>query len=1608
MGMNKSIARHCAQCSAEMPADAPEGLCPRCLMAEVMQPTQAEGQDNALPPLSPEELAPHFPQLEILECLGRGGMGVVYKARQKSLNRLVAMKLLAPERADDPQFAARFEKEAHALAALNHPNIVGVYDFGSVMQSSGLPSDESRGLNHLYYLLMEFVDGVNLRQLLQTKRLTPKEALSIVPPICDALQCAHDHGIVHRDIKPENLLIDKAGTVKIADFGIAKIIDSSRLAPRDEHSASANTTDFRTSKTQRSDALPQLISRSEMATLGTPDYAAPEQHNGTADHRADIYSLGVVLYEMLTGERPKADFVPPSKRVQVDIRIDEIVLKALEKTPELRFATAAEFCTQVEAANSDSETVHSPPPPAISTNKAAMALLTPWWFTIIWFVVWLVRPGWEELVSSAIVVAAVYWIVRPSKTWIENWSGISLARRRVTAWAETGSGQLFKRWFRLSTVGALAIATNAVGMGWEFAALAVRGKVVTYWLPPMVMALVGTVWLAWSAMIFGRMARSLEKTPGFPWGRLVMGLAAVMLASALLIGYVMRDELLRGANRQGLKEITEACRLYHQEYDRWPTKVSELMSEGNPRKIQFLAANGAVEALTNPSGKSQVPDTSSNTAFAISFDGGQLQGIAPLYTQLTGRKLILSSSISTDPVRITSQLPLSKPEAIDFLTASLLLNGYTFVEVNKDTSLLIQTDGRETPDLPLRTRVSSKQVPVTQPQTITSARVLPPAEEPHPRFNLELLAWLDEVQAGGDWKGWLPNGSFVSHKDFTLPDGLPVPETAKESNTGASGEKPRFLCLWFSHPGFDALSFANVTLLDDKDQPLKTPSDDFATMFTPKSDKMKTGWLTHVLCAASEGDADRFAKVQIDFSQGAWTFHDTFPLDAHQHTIMDHGVNATGIGQGEDGRAYAELTRHKGLDTGTTQFDFLAITKDGRTLTRAGVVKGGRSLMPTERFIFDTPLSQVKSFQIRKRPIMTIFWNIPLNTASRPVRVGEPPGTSAEAPHSLKGSVTDSAQHPIGGASVMIAAMFWKDQHDLRAPMNHPDLGKRCTTDTEGKFAFSDLDPRMKVDLVVSAKGYWPRASWEYSDYNQTAAERRLQEQNFVMYEQDVSRLSASQLFTGLVQDEQGLALPNAIVRPVGSAAINFRDSGAKPLDPVAITGGYGRFVLRTHEQVYGASLLITAPGFAPTLVSDWRSGSPDQTVNLKRGATVKGRLMKEGKPVPRVQIVQATQNTAPERPRISVSVITTEEGFFEFPCTPSGETYELIGLMKSLGPYGALPVLQIKVGPDESTHDLGELVVQKGHKLSGRFILPVGSPIPPDTHVWLSSYSSSIVFNGRSAPVAADGSFEFTAVPAGAVMIRPDIKDFVLSSTNPSLPVDDTNQLVGTISNDISNLRIIFSDPNDNDAFTGEPERRQTKNDLWDSGSALRTPLQGAPQQTLPPSPIKSGTPDEATTKDASVDQLGQALDSSLRISLQESQLGPGVEELELIQLVAVPARKTWLLNKEVLVTLRNVQDAGVVFDEKTQAWGLELTLNPEATSRLDKLSAAAQGRELVVVTSVVTSPMVFGTLAVPTNLTKAGKLKVFSAQPERVVRACAAGYRQLLKQAKPSSSPQ
>ena len=244
-------------------------------------------QPQAAPfePPTVAEVARLFPQLEIFAFIGKGGMGAVYKARQPALDRIVALKILPPQNGSGLGFAERFNREARALAKLSHPNIVAIHEFGQV--------------DNLPYFIMEFVDGLNLRQLERSGRLTSVEALKIIPQICEALQFAHDEGIVHRDIKPENILLDKKGRVKIADFGIAKIMGQE----------------------------PDVAITETRHAMGTPHYMAPEQVEKpqSVDHRADIFSLGVVFYEMLTGELPLGKFAPLFAQVQVDVRLDEVV-----------------------------------------------------------------------------------------------------------------------------------------------------------------------------------------------------------------------------------------------------------------------------------------------------------------------------------------------------------------------------------------------------------------------------------------------------------------------------------------------------------------------------------------------------------------------------------------------------------------------------------------------------------------------------------------------------------------------------------------------------------------------------------------------------------------------------------------------------------------------------------------------------------------------------------------------------------------------------------------------------------------------------------------------------------------------------------------------------------------------------------------------------------------------------------------------------------------------------------------------------------------------------------------------------------------------------------
>ncbi|MDB6006529.1 MAG: hypothetical protein JWR15_3516, partial [Prosthecobacter sp.] len=253
-------------------------------------------------PPTPEHLQTLLPAYEILSILGMGGMGAVYQGRQKSLDRIVAIKLLPPEAADnDMQFAERFKNEARTMAKMNHPSIVHVYDFGETTDGQ-------------LYIVMEYINGTDVAKMLQSQgKLPPEHALAISAHVCDALQYAHTHGVVHRDIKPANILLNMEGQVKVADFGLAKTTDATQAG----------------------------LTKTNMA-MGTPDFVAPEALTPgmTVDGRADLYAVGVMLYNMLTGQVPRGAFRMPSVTSATDMRYDKIIGKAMEMDRELRYQTA--------------------------------------------------------------------------------------------------------------------------------------------------------------------------------------------------------------------------------------------------------------------------------------------------------------------------------------------------------------------------------------------------------------------------------------------------------------------------------------------------------------------------------------------------------------------------------------------------------------------------------------------------------------------------------------------------------------------------------------------------------------------------------------------------------------------------------------------------------------------------------------------------------------------------------------------------------------------------------------------------------------------------------------------------------------------------------------------------------------------------------------------------------------------------------------------------------------------------------------------------------------------------------------------------------------------
>jgi hypothetical protein len=340
-----------------------------------------------------DEIAAAFPDLEVEGFLGAGGMGCVYRVRENASGRLSALKVLPRELAADPAFAERFDREARTLSRLQHPNIVGIHRFG---QSGGF-----------CYLLMEHVDGANLRQALRAGKFTPEQALSLIPHLCDALQYAHGQGVLHRDIKPENILLDAEGRVKIADFGIAKIVGEPGTA----------ADDFTLTRTG--------------ARLGTPHYMAPEQveRPEAVDHRADIYSLGVVFYELLTGELPLGRFQAPSAKATLDARVDEIVFRALAKERELRQQSAGQVKEEVEGLGAGRGGFLNERNPGKGRTLLLGAGLV-WAST--WLVIALNTRSWAMGLTESIRVLPVLLLVAVIFGLIQRTQGLGPGWRRLT------------------------------------------------------------------------------------------------------------------------------------------------------------------------------------------------------------------------------------------------------------------------------------------------------------------------------------------------------------------------------------------------------------------------------------------------------------------------------------------------------------------------------------------------------------------------------------------------------------------------------------------------------------------------------------------------------------------------------------------------------------------------------------------------------------------------------------------------------------------------------------------------------------------------------------------------------------------------------------------------------------------------------------------------------------------------------------------------------------------------------------------------------------------------------------------------------------------------
>lgn len=1012
--------KHCPQCGTLLPANAPAGLCPACLLRLGAAADSATGgKESSFVPPPIADLAPFFPELEIIELIGKGGMGAVYKARQKALERIVALKILPPGVGADPAFADRFTREARALAKLNHPSIVTLYEFG--IPSTGSSPAPGKPASP-YYFLMEFVDGVTLRQLLASGRVSPREALAIVPQICDALQYAHDQGIVHRDIKPENILLDRRGRVKVADFGLAKIMESGSAG---ELAHLVNEL-----------AAPDNVT----GVIGTPRYMAPEQreHPAEVDHRADIYALGVVFYQMLTGELPGKQIEPPSSKVRIDVRLDEVVLRALEKKPELRYQQASVFKTEVEAIASQPAEPKQPSvaPPVEGflysrfqscwgrrfIHLAALGFLG--FLGCLGFI-----PGWQAcqaffgflgLFGFAGLAVVAEWFSRPVKPDDASGRPSRLPRWIVAVLSVsllTGSAVLMvgiaKLVFAPATpspsdggrnlgsvpapVGSMSkvapkqTATNHLPANpGAHKPEPVPSASVETWSPGVVAGVPGLNAIMEEANTLaeqGKYEESLQRHIWFhnhaaefndPYQKVVRIVSALTewvelgrhypKARQALVEIRDHDtrEISEGRGHVDLVSDVQAINHQLQEDDKTYDLFKVMLQKDRQLADQsyfylenLLVSKGEYQWCYEHVGNGQA-------RFNTLRDTFQMQ-----ISMRLRRSALQAQFAANRTTNAPGFLPMDHSERINSADTNMFVNNVLkLVQIlvgsghEAEARSIVAQAVAVADDPRFKSAVSDAEKAVLSLPSTTASRV-----------ELRFLAWQDSWKTNQPGAARHADGSVVINAE-ELAWLKAVKPCVCDATASHYNPEPRFLHFWFSNDSFD---WSDISLFDESGNPVKTGAEGMIgglSFSLPETNNATRDWQCWTLSPGVEGNMPASLRVRLRHTEGVLENIQEVAPDFTGSLSLEGGSLLGGIGQNAQGKAFVSIAVST-EKLGPRKFGVIAVMGDGRQFKGSGkgVSQSGRSGLSVETYAFDISLADVKKFLIGTRPIRLHEWN---------------------------------------------------------------------------------------------------------------------------------------------------------------------------------------------------------------------------------------------------------------------------------------------------------------------------------------------------------------------------------------------------------------------------------------------------------------------------------------------------------------------------------------------------------------------------------------------------------------------------------------------------------